>query len=120
LGSAGPYERLDGTAYFEVDRATRSTPASSIWTGRPRTLAPRRVQFDVLHPQPTDMSRGNHKLFYGINNRGNKIEQSQRAFPVPAANSNDPLTPLMSATASSCGSATRSWTPAGRRRRSGQ
>jgi hypothetical protein len=44
--------------------------------------------------KPADMARGNHKLFYGINNRGNKIELSLgRTFPgVPSANNNDPLT----------------------------
>jgi len=42
--------------------------------------------------KPVDMRRGNHKLFYGINNRGNKAEIGIRAFPAPTGNSNDPLT----------------------------
>jgi hypothetical protein len=42
--------------------------------------------------KPVDMRRGNHKLFYAINNRGNKIDIGYRAFPAPTWNSNDPLT----------------------------
>jgi hypothetical protein len=35
--------------------------------------------FQILKPE--NMGRGNHKLFYGINNRGNRIELTMRGFP---------------------------------------
>ncbi len=92
-GSAGPYERLDGTAYFEVnprDPLNAGIVNLDMAPKNARGLVEFSSTFFIL--KPLDMARGNHKLFYGINNRGNKIEQSQRAFPVPAANSNDPLT----------------------------
>src|SRR5262249_55100004 len=41
--------------------------------------------------KPVDMSRGNRKIWYGINNRGNCLEVAIRAFPVPAFTCN-PLT----------------------------
>jgi len=40
--------------------------------------------------KPVDMARGNHKIFYGVNNRGNKIESGLRWNYVAATN--DPLT----------------------------
>src|SRR6266851_1317050 len=92
-GSAGPYERLDGTAYFEVnprDPLNAGIVNLDMAPKNARGLVEFSSTFFIL--KPLNMARGNHKLFYGINNRGNKIEQSQRAFPVPAANSNDPLT----------------------------
>jgi Alpha/beta hydrolase domain len=94
-GRSGPYERLDGTAYMEVDP---HDPLNAVIVNLDK--APRNAQgmvefsspFFIL--KPVDMARGNHKLFYGINNRGNKLEITQvRAFPsVPSANNNDPLT----------------------------
>ncbi len=33
FGNVGAYERLDGTAYMEVDPKTRSTRSLSTWTG---------------------------------------------------------------------------------------
>ena len=40
--------------------------------------------------KPVDVSRGNGKIFYGINNRGNKLESGLRWHHVPA--SNNPIT----------------------------
>src|SRR6266567_2353454 len=69
-GTAGAYERLKGTAYMEVD------PSSP---------------FLIL--KPVDMTRGNRKIWYGINNRGNCLEVGLRAFPQAALPSTcSPLT----------------------------
>lgn len=93
FGSAGPYERLDGTVYFEVDpkdplnagivnldKASR-TPAGKVGFSAP---------FFIL--KPTDMARGNRKLFYGINNRGNKLEYAWRTYLPAGTNNNNPAT----------------------------
>ncbi|MBS0262297.1 MAG: hypothetical protein JSS02_10135 [Planctomycetes bacterium] len=74
FGTAGPYERIAGRLFLEVDPAhsanLRITDVS---------LAPRntrgRVEFwsDFLLLKPLDASRGNRRLFYDVNNRGNKL-----------------------------------------------
>jgi hypothetical protein len=88
-GTAGAYERLKGTAYMEVN------PRDPLNAGIVNLdKAPRNgrgmVEFSApyLILKPVDMSRGNHKLWYGINNRGNCGEVRLRAFPAPPANCN--------------------------------
>jgi hypothetical protein len=72
FGETGPYERLTGTAYFEVDP---NDPLNAVIVDV--NLAPRnargRVEFSApfFILKPVDMSRGNHKIFYTANNRGN-------------------------------------------------
>jgi hypothetical protein len=81
-GTAGAYERLKGTASMEVD------PRDPLNAGIVNLdKAPRNdrgmVEFNApfLILKPVDMSRGNHKLWYGINNRGVCVEVGFRAFP---------------------------------------
>src|SRR5713101_6927270 len=89
-GTVGAYERLDGTAYMEVDP---HDPLNAVIVNL--DMAPRNARgmveftapFFIL--KPVEMARGNHKIFYGVNNRGNK--QSLGYFNFAAA-SNDPLT----------------------------
>lgn len=74
FGSTGPYERLFGKLFLEVDPLA---PAN----GRvvDLKLAPRnargRVEFwtDFFLLKPVDPNRGNRRLFYDVNNRGNKL-----------------------------------------------
>lgn len=74
FGSAGPYERLIGRMFFEVD-------PSHAANGRivDLKLAPMnargKVEFwsDFFLLKPVDASRGNRRLFYDVNNRGNKL-----------------------------------------------
>jgi hypothetical protein len=93
-GSSGAYERLDGRAYMQVDPRD---PQNAVIVNLDK--APRNAQgmvefsspFFIL--KPVDMRRGNHKLFFGINNRGNKLESSAfLAFPNGGVANNDPLT----------------------------
>ena len=91
FGEVGPYERLDGTVYMEVDP---DDPLNAVIVNLDR--APRNARglvefsttFYIL--KPLEMARGNGKIFYGINNRGNKLESGLRWHHVPA--SNDPIT----------------------------
>ncbi len=91
FGTVGPYERLDGTVYMEVDP---DDPLNAVIVNLDR--APRNdrglVEFSTTFYilKPVEMARGNGKIFYGINNRGNKLESGLRWHHVPA--SNDPLT----------------------------
>jgi hypothetical protein len=72
-GQAGAYEILKGTIDLEVDP---ENPANGLITDLP--FAPRnqpgRVEFSTdfeLH-KPVDATRGNRRLLYFVNNRGNK------------------------------------------------
>ena len=90
-GSAGDYERLDGTAYFELDPRD---PLNAVIVNLDKASRNVRGQVEFSAPflilKPVDMARGNHKIFYGVNNRGNLIERQGRSFP-PIARTNDPL-----------------------------
>ena len=91
-GTAGAYERLKGTAYMEVDQ---NDPLNAVIVNLDK--APRNargmVEFNspFLILKPVDMTRGNQKIWYGINNRGNCGEVSRGAF-LPAASTCNPIT----------------------------
>ena len=92
-GTAGAYERLKGTAYMEVDPRD---PLNAVIVNLDRAPLNARGMVEFSSPflilKPVDMSRGNRKIWYGINNRGNCIEVGNlRAFP-PAASTCNPLT----------------------------
>lgn len=90
FGTVGPYERLDGTVYMEVDP---DDPLNAVIVNLDKTVLNERgnVEFSTTFYmlKPVDIARGNGKLFYGINNRGNKLESGLRWHYVPA--SNDPI-----------------------------
>ena len=70
-GKTGPYERLLGTAYMEVDPRD---PLNALIVDIENAKNERgTVEFSTrfLIIKPLDMSRGNHKIFYTVNNRGN-------------------------------------------------
>ncbi|MBV1686737.1 hypothetical protein KRR38_03380 [Novosphingobium sp. G106] len=71
-GEAGPYERIVATAYFEVDPADPRNKVIVDLDQSPRNAAGK-VEFSapVFLIKPVDMARGNGKLFYDVNNRGN-------------------------------------------------
>jgi hypothetical protein len=93
FGAVGQYERLDGTAYMEVDPRD---PLNAVIVNLDK--APRNAQgmvefsapFFIL--KPVDMSRGNHKIFYVVNNRGNKQALGYFNFAPSGPGINDPLT----------------------------
>ena len=72
FGSTGPYEKLRGRIFGEVD-PTDALNAVIVDLDKAPRNARGRVEYssDFLIIKPVDMSRGNHKIFYGINNRGN-------------------------------------------------
>lgn len=75
FGDAGRYERLEGRAHFEVDPRD---PRNAVIVNLDR--APRNARglvefsstFYML--KPVDVARGNGKVLFGLNNRGNSIE----------------------------------------------
>lgn len=74
FGRVGAYEKLRGRAYGEIDP---DDPRNAVITDL--QLAPRnargRVEYsmDVYILKPVDLARGNHKLFFEVNNRGLKL-----------------------------------------------
>ena len=92
FGDVGPYERLDGTAYMEIDPRDRLN-AVIVNLDRaprnPRGLVEFSTPFYIL--KPVDMARGNRKVLYGINNRGNSIELRRFQLVEPDASGSDPL-----------------------------
>jgi hypothetical protein len=74
FGSVGAYERLDGTATFEVDPMdphNRGIINLSRAPKNTRGLIEFTSPFFLL--KPVDLTKGNSKLFLTLNNRGNKI-----------------------------------------------
>jgi hypothetical protein len=73
-GKAGPYEWLRGVAYMEVDpRNAQDEPILDL-DHAPRN-ARGTVEFSTpfVILKPVDMSRGNRKIYYNLNNRGNGL-----------------------------------------------
>jgi hypothetical protein len=91
FGAVGKYEKLTGRFFGEVDPAD---PLNALIADI--RLAPRNargmVEYsgDLLIIRPVDAARGNHRLLFEINNRGNIL--SFGLFNDAAKNSNDPST----------------------------
>ena len=84
IGTHGPFERLGGTVYMVVDP---EDPVNAVIVNLDK--APRNaeglVEFSApfVIIKPVDVRRGNRKILYGINNRGNNIEIAFHAYPSP-------------------------------------
>ena len=91
-GASGPYERLDGTAYLEVDPRD---PLNAVIVNLDK--APRNargmVEFSTVFfmLKPVEIARGNHKIYYAINNRGNKSGLLTQPPAPLLPSTNDPL-----------------------------
>ena len=93
FGQAGPYERLDGVVVMEVDPRDPLNAVIVNLDKAPKN-AKGRVEFSApfFILKPVDMSRGNRKILYGVNNRGNKLELARHTMgPLGDANRNNPL-----------------------------
>ena len=71
FGRVGPYEKLRGRAYGEVDPTDPRNAAITDIELAPLN-ANGRVEYsmDIFILKPVDLNRGNHKLFLDMNNRG--------------------------------------------------
>ncbi len=74
FGRSGSYEKLVGKAYLAED-PTDAHNALIQDIDKVPVDACGHVQFstDIYILKPVDMSKGNHELFFEVNNRGNKI-----------------------------------------------
>ncbi len=91
FGATGAYEKLKGTAHFEVNPRDDDNEQVFDLDKAPRN-ARGRVEFsaDAVILRPVDMSKGNGKLFFEVNNRGNKIALPMFNDTPPGSNNNDP------------------------------
>lgn len=93
FGKAGPYEKLRGTAFFEVDPSDpRNAQVFDVDKAQPNTRGMVEFSADMFILKPVDMRRGNRGLFFEVNNRGNKISLALMNDTPPDANGNDPTT----------------------------
>ncbi len=74
FGTAGAYERLAGTAYFEVDPEDRRNAVVFDLNKAPRNTRGQ-VEFsaDMVILKPVDLAKAGTTLFFEVNNRGRKI-----------------------------------------------
>ena len=73
FGDTGPYERLVGKAQFELDPgepANQNIVDLDMAPRNSRGLVEFSADVDIL--KPVELSRGNRRLFYDVNNRGNR------------------------------------------------
>ncbi len=93
FGDVGPYERLDGTAFMEVDP---NDPLNAVIVNIDKAPRNARGMVEFSAPffilKPVDMARGNDKIFYGVNNRGNKQTLGYFNFVPSGPGINNPLT----------------------------
>ncbi len=89
FGSVGSYEKLTGTVFFEVDPENSHNESVFDLERAPRNSAGK-VEFsaDTVILRPVDPSRGNHQLFFEVNNRGNKIALIMLNDTPPTASNN--------------------------------
>ena len=90
FGATGPYEKLVGTAFLEVDPADPHNSFIQDIDKAPRN-ARGRVEYstELYILKPVDLQKGNGKIFFQANNRGNK-SILQQFDDAPATN--DPST----------------------------
>ena len=73
-GSVGAYEKLRGVAFGEVDPADARNAVLTDIELAPRTALDKvAYSMDIYILRPINSSSGNRKLFFEVNNRGNKL-----------------------------------------------
>ena len=73
FGPVGPYERINGRVRFAIDPrqpANQHIVDLALAPADDRGLVEYSTEFFII--KPVDMSRGNRRLLYDVNNRGNK------------------------------------------------
>jgi hypothetical protein len=112
FGDVGQYEKLRGTMHGEVDPADPLNVVIVNLDKAPRN-ARGMVEYvtNFLMLKPVDMRRGNGKIFYTINNRGNT---GVRSLTDSTTGGNNPTAAADAGNESRCARATPCSTPDGR------
>ena len=94
FGNAGPYERLSGTAYFEVDpRDAHNAVVFDLDQAPTNSRGMVELSADMAILKPVDIAKGSRTLFFEVNNRGRKISFGRMHDTASDANMNAPTTP---------------------------
>src|SRR2546427_3450595 len=99
FGNVGQYEKLVGKAFGEIDPGDPRN-AVIVDIGLAPKNEKRMVEYsmDIYILRPVDRSKGNGRLFFEINNRGNKLslgalnDSTSFPFVLPSVGGNDPTT----------------------------
>ncbi len=93
FGNIGPYERLSGRAWFEVDPEHKRNKVITDLKRAPINKKGK-VEFsaDIVILKPVHLENGSGMLFFEVNNRGNKLIFSQLHDTPLSANPNKPTT----------------------------
>src|SRR6266404_3743438 len=93
FGSVGRYEKLVGRMFGEVDPHAAENVHIVNLDKAPKNAAGR-VEYstDFYLLKPVELARGNHKLFYGVINRGNKVDLVMMNNAPSGEKTNDPTT----------------------------
>jgi hypothetical protein len=91
FGSAGPYEKIVGRAFGEVDLAHRLNAEIVNLSNAPRNVAGR-VEYwvDFCLLKPADIRKSNRRILYDALNRGDKLALVDLNDAPKGAGSNDP------------------------------
>ena len=83
FGEVGPYEILEGTAYFAVDPLHARNQGITDLNLAPRNSAGR-VEFssDFAMLQPVNADRGNRRILFDVVNRGRKTALTLNSVPM--------------------------------------
>ncbi len=93
FGAAGSYEKLTGRVFGEVDPVAPENVGIVNLDKAPRTAAGRvAYSADLYILKPVDLTKGNRKMFYGVLNRGNKIDLVLMNNAPQGARTNAPTT----------------------------
>jgi hypothetical protein len=77
FGNVGMYEKLRGQAYGQLDpNDTQNSLITDLQLAPRNNAGMVEYSIDFFILKPVNMSNGNHKLFFEINNRGNKVSGS--------------------------------------------
>ena len=94
FGTIGPYEKLAGRAFGEIDPSDPLNATITDLASAPRNAAGKvEYSMDVYLLKPVDMAQASGKLFYESNNRGLKLATGVINTVDRLFLSNDPTTP---------------------------
>jgi hypothetical protein len=94
FGDAGAYERLSGTAYFEVDpKDPHNAVVFDLDKAQRNASGMVELSADMVILKPIDIARSSRTLFFEVNNRGRKITFGRMQDTPSDASMNAPSAP---------------------------
>jgi len=94
FGDAGPYEKLSGRAYFEIEPGHKRNKVITD-VNRTELNGNGRVEFsaEMVILKPANLAKSSETLFFAVNNRGRKITFGRMHDTPSTVNQNNPMSP---------------------------